>query len=221
MKKIGGTRASSARVSVTAPREPWRKWVMTLLALGFALLVITLLTKENKMLLEDLQNATGIPVESGDKTGVEDIELPLRYSLEGVPANVFVSTELFADYTAKDLKEMSDECGTTYEADHFENLIEEFSGSRKVVYTFSYNDPTQDGNYVVTLVPNAPRYTTLEDFQKDFDICAAGGNMYPQMMNEEWLVFTNSCGSGYDDDSGLPHGCEIMRQAIEPTLRLP
>lgn len=221
MKKIGGTRASAARVSGTAPREPWRKWVLTLLALGFALLVITLLMKENKMLLINLQNATGIPVGSEDKTGVEDIELPLSYSLEGVSANVFVSTELFADYTAKDLKGMSDECGTTYEADHFENLIEEFSGSRKVVYTFSYADPSQDGNYRVTVVPNAPRYTTLEDFQKDFDICAAGGDLYPQMISEDWLVFTNSCGSGYDDGSGLPHGCEVMRQAIEPTLQLP
>lgn len=65
MKKIGGTRASSARVSGTAPREPWRKWVMTLLALGFAMLVITLLTKENRELqvtMKEMSNSRDIAV---------------------------------------------------------------------------------------------------------------------------------------------------------------
>lgn len=60
MKKTGGARTSATRASGTSPREPWRKWVMTLLALGFALLVITLLSKQNKILEEavvDLQNA--------------------------------------------------------------------------------------------------------------------------------------------------------------------
>lgn len=60
MKKTGGARTSATRASGTSPREPWRKWVMTLLALGFALLVITLLSKQNKILEEavvDLQSA--------------------------------------------------------------------------------------------------------------------------------------------------------------------
>jgi len=61
MKKIGGARTSVARASNTAPREPWRKWLMTLLALGFAMLVITVLSKENKLLgvtVTSLQKAT-------------------------------------------------------------------------------------------------------------------------------------------------------------------
>ncbi len=31
-------------------QDPWRKWVLTMLALGFALLVITLISKQNKLL---------------------------------------------------------------------------------------------------------------------------------------------------------------------------
>lgn len=62
MKKNGGARTPVTRVTrapgntTTSPRESWRMWIMTLLGLGFALLVITLLSKENKMLLADLQN---------------------------------------------------------------------------------------------------------------------------------------------------------------------
>lgn len=73
MKKIGGARTSAARVSNTAPREPWRKWLITLLALGFAMLVITLLSKENKMLLADLQNLTKAPETTA--------EYPLSFTL--------------------------------------------------------------------------------------------------------------------------------------------
>ncbi|MEK9156714.1 MAG: hypothetical protein AAB448_01090 [Patescibacteria group bacterium] len=221
MKKIGETRASTVRGLDAKPRESWRMWVMTLLALGFAMLVITLLSKENKMLLADLQNAARIPLEVEEKADAEYVELPLIYSLEGVAAKVFVSTESFVDYTEKDLESMSNECGTVHEAGYFENLIEEFSGSEKIVYSFSSTEPSQQGNYRVTIIPNTPGYTRLEDFQKDFDICAVGGDMYPQMISEDWLMFTNSCGSGYDDGSGLPPGCDVMRQAIEPTLQLP
>lgn len=56
MKK-GGTRSLSARTSAQEPRESWRKWVLVMVALGFALLVITLLMKQNKMLVQNVDTA--------------------------------------------------------------------------------------------------------------------------------------------------------------------
>lgn len=78
MKKVGGTRASSARASGTAPREPWRKWVMTLLALGFAMLVITLLAKENKLLGEAVADLRSATKESEQE---EAVKYPLSFDL--------------------------------------------------------------------------------------------------------------------------------------------
>lgn len=49
MKK-GGSRSVSSRSSSEEPRESWRKWVLSLLALGFALLVITMLSQQNEAL---------------------------------------------------------------------------------------------------------------------------------------------------------------------------
>lgn len=39
------------------PQESWRKWVLTMLALGFALLVITMLTQKNSDLQARLSAA--------------------------------------------------------------------------------------------------------------------------------------------------------------------
>ncbi len=74
--------------------------------------------------------------------------------------------------------------------------------------------------FVVTLLPNKQGYTSLDQFKKDFDICAAGGNAYPTMLNSGWLLFVNACGSGYDDGSGRPHGCDEVEKVVSPTLKL-
>ncbi len=60
------------KVSSSQPRESWRKWVMTLLALGFALLVITLLLKENKILLatmKDMDNDRNVAIYHCEQSG--------------------------------------------------------------------------------------------------------------------------------------------------------
>jgi hypothetical protein len=46
MKKNGGR----APVRAQETQESWRKWVLTMLALGVALLVITMLNNENSMM---------------------------------------------------------------------------------------------------------------------------------------------------------------------------
>lgn len=153
------------------------------------------------------------------KTSTETSE-PLSYSMTGVSATVSKEIKPFA-YTAPTLASMAEECGTTHDTNYFEKLVETFQGRSSTVYTFTYTDKSQDDSqYIVTLLPNAKKYSSVDQFKKDFDICAAGGNAYPKMISKDWLLFVNSCGTGFDDGSGQPHGCEAMRTVIEPTLKL-
>lgn len=145
---------------------------------------------------------------------------PLSYSTSGVSATVSKKTESF-DYTAEGLKGAADECGAQHEIDYFDMLITKFNGANKTVYNFKYQGNSQDaGIYSVTLLPNKAGYTSLEQFKKDFDICAAGGDAYPTMLNSNWLLFVSACGSGFDDGSGRTHGCDEIKKIIEPSLKL-
>lgn len=86
-------------------------------------------------------------------------------------------------------------------------------------YSFIYKGESQDsGIYNVTLLPNLINYQTMEEFGADFSVCTAGSGKYPYMINDEWLVFTGSCGSGYDDGSVLPHGCQEVLDVVKPIL---
>jgi hypothetical protein len=145
---------------------------------------------------------------------------PLSYSTSGVSASVSKETAPF-DYTAEQLKGMADECGSQYTTGYFDQLVSEFSGTTKTIYNFKYTGASQQSDtFVVTLLPNKAGYTSLDQFKKDFDICAAGGDAYPTKLNSNWLLFINSCGSGVDDGSGRPIGCEEVQKVIEPTLKL-
>jgi hypothetical protein len=69
---------SSMKKNGTAEsRESWRTWVLTLLALGFALLVITMLLQENKMLAKNIESIT-LLLQSPSKTYKE---YPLHFDL--------------------------------------------------------------------------------------------------------------------------------------------
>lgn len=145
---------------------------------------------------------------------------PLSYSMTGVSASVSKNTAPFG-YTADQLKSMSEECGAQHEAGYFDKLVTKFSGVTRTIYNFKYQGNSQDaGIYTVTLLPNNAGYTSLEQFKKDFDICAAGGDAYPTMLNSSWLLFVNACGTGFDDGSGRPHGCDEVKKIIEPSLKL-
>ncbi len=137
--------------------------------------------------------------------------------------NLFIvtkDTKTFS-YTTDQLSGMANECGSQHEADYFNKLVAKFNSSTETVYNFKYTGDTQDnGVYTVTLIPNILGYTTLDQFKKDFDICAAGGDLYPTMLNAKWLLFVNACGTGFDDGSGRPHGCDEVRKVVEPSLKL-
>lgn len=166
------------------------------------------------------QEATNPPITTPTKT--EPTE-PLSYSTTGVAATVAKKTAPF-DYTADQLRSMAEECGNgkvSQPSDYFKQLVEKFKGAEKTIYNFKYTGASQaTDTFTVTLLPNKAGYTSLDQFKKDFEICAAGGELYPSMMNANWLLFTNTCGSGASDGSGRPIGCEKVREIVEPTLAL-
>ncbi|MDD4995268.1 MAG: hypothetical protein PHW53_02295 [Patescibacteria group bacterium] len=152
----------------------------------------------------------------------EELPDPLLYSTAGLPVSVSKNAVLF-DYTVEQLEGMAGECGSQHDPDYFDELILKFvaAGATKHIYNLKYSDASQEPDtFVITLLPNEAGYASLDQFKKDFDICAAGGDAYPTMLSENWLLFVNSCGSGFDDGSGRPIGCEKVREIVEPTLKL-
>ena len=152
-----------------------------------------------------------VEVEEGD---------PLLYIIEGVDASVSKDRKPFP-YTADDLFLMNQECGNNQSFSYFDNLVSVFADAEMITYKFKYTNISQEPDtYIVTLISNKAAYSSLDQFSKDFDLCYAGGNKYPYMLNEDWLVFVGSCGTGFSDDSGRPIGCVNIRDAVEPTLKL-
>jgi len=177
----------------------------------------------NKVAQPPVQTAQKVTEPVATKTPAKEEPVnsePLSYSMKGVSATVSKSTAPFG-YTADQLKSMAEECSSQHETGYFDKLVARFSGTNKIVYNFKYQGKSQDaGVYTVTLLPNKAGYASIDQFKKDFDICAAGGDAYPTMLNSNWLLFVNACGTGFDDGSGLPHGCDEVQKIIEPSLKL-
>jgi hypothetical protein len=150
----------------------------------------------------------------------EEPKEPLTYSTNGVSASVSKETESFG-YTSDQLISMAQECGYEQTESYFSNLVSKFSGATKTVYNFKYTGTSQESDtFVVTLLQNKAGYSSLDEFKKDFNQCYAGGYAYPKMLNDDWLLFVNSCGTGFDAGSSRPIGCQEIRDAVEPTLEL-
>ncbi len=126
------------------------------------------------------------------------------------------------EFSAAELTEQSKECGAPKSDSHFTNLLATFdSADEGMEYRFTYRGESQDpASWIVTLVPNTPRYENLLNFKNDFDVCEAGGERYPATVSDRYLLFVSSCGSGFDEGSALSNGCEEVRTFLEPTLRL-
>lgn len=143
---------------------------------------------------------------------------PISYQLS-VDANVTVNELTFGDlFTVDGLKMTSTECGVEREDGYFEDLMAKMAGETVYQYVFTYAGESQRSNsYTVDVVANAAGYDSSVTFTEDFGVCAVGG-MYPQYMNTDWLTFEAGCGSGYDDGSGLPIGCDEVKKNIEISL---
>ncbi|HOX60549.1 MAG TPA: hypothetical protein PLV72_00900 [Candidatus Magasanikbacteria bacterium] len=145
---------------------------------------------------------------------------PLNYSIDEMFVSVSKETAMF-DYTANQLASMAEECGNKQEQEYFDSLVSKFSDTTKTIYKFKYTQTSQESDtFIVTLLPNKTNYSSLNYFKKDFDQCYAGGNAYPTLLNNNWLLFINSCGTGFDDESGKLNGCQKVRDMVEPTLKL-
>jgi hypothetical protein len=94
-------------------------------------------------------------------------------------------------------------------------------GASKTIYNFKYAGTSQASDtFVVTLLPNKAGYSSLDEFKSDFNQCYAGGDAYPTKLNNNWLLFVNSCSTGFDDGSGNPIGCQEVKDLVAPTLQL-
>ncbi|HPA25904.1 MAG TPA: hypothetical protein PLK76_04060 [bacterium] len=175
--------------------------------------------QQNKVVREVTSTVTTDTTETTTADKKEPKE-PLTYSTSGVSASVSKETAPFG-YTADQLVSMAEECGNSQTASYFSNLVSKFSGTTKTVYNFKYTGASQESDtFVVTLMPNKAGYSSLDEFKKDFDQCYAGGDAYPTKLNSDWLLFVNSCGTGFDDGSGKPIGCQEVRDVVELTLKL-
>lgn len=143
-----------------------------------------------------------------------DDKEPLSYSAGEI--EVVKESRPFS-YSSEQLKGMSDECGVERDVAYFDSLTAKFSDSIETIYSFKYQDRNNGSRpFVATLLPNKAEYSSLEEFKKDFDLCAAGGDLYPAQLNKDWLLFVNSCGSG-----ALSQGsCDEIKKQVEPSLKL-
>ena len=150
------------------------------------------------------------------------IEGPLAYSTGDLDVSVRKEVVPVSSlFDAQTLRDNAIGCGAKHPGGYFGALMAKFEGADAQAYVFHYEQPSQDpADYRVTVIPNAPAYEDLAAFRKDFDVCDAGGDRYPRMASAEWLVFVNACGSGFNDGSGRPLGCEEIRQVVEPSLQL-
>lgn len=123
---------------------------------------------------------------------------------------------------SSDLFNESQECGADKDKKYFDGILSKYSADDKgIEYSFRYKGKTQDsGVWKVTVIPNKIGYANLDGFKSDFGLCRAGADMYPTLVSDRWLLFESSCGTGFDDGSGNPHGCEVVRQAVAPTIEL-
>lgn len=176
-------------------------------------------SQQSKVVQKEVVNVTTNTTESttADK---EEPEEPLTYSTNGVTASVSKETKPFG-YITDQLVSMAEECGNNQTSSYFSNLISKFRGATKTIYNFKYTGASQESDtFVVTLLPNKASYSSLDEFKKDFDQCNAGSDAYPKMINSDWLLFVNACGTGFDDGSGKPVGCQEVRDVVESTLKL-
>lgn len=142
----------------------------------------------------------------------------LFYELNDAPVEVTLTSSEF-DYTAQLLLANAEECGSDKDLNYFNELTDKFSSAQKEVYTFTYTEESQSPeSYIVTVLPNVANYQTLDEFKADFDLCFAGGQEYPTELSETSLMFTSSCGSGFDDGSGNPIGCSEIINSVEISL---
>ncbi|MFZ6015091.1 MAG: hypothetical protein ACOYUZ_01920 [Patescibacteria group bacterium] len=159
----------------------------------------------------------GNDIQDVDADKYED---PISYEISSEKIEVFKGYA-DVDYTLEYMQGLAMECGVEHQAGYLEDLVSKYKDQKKMIFEFRYSkDSTSRENiYYVTVLPNVMKYQNMDEFKKDFDICAAGGKEYPKMMNEEWLVFESACGAvAYDPELYRMNGCQFVKEEVGPTL---
>ncbi len=184
----------------------------------FIIIITAIIVGSGVYMFQQNTNKKDAPIVAITKKKAVSTKEPLLYKINNL-VSVTKTTEKF-DYTAKNLEDMAEECSTKYEAGYFDKLVAKFKDTNKTIYSFKYLGNGQgSGIYRATVLPNKAGYTSVEKFGKDFDVCAVGGT-YPSDLNSKWLLFGDSCGSGYADGSGRPNGCDEVYKIIKSSLKL-
>ncbi|RLC35019.1 hypothetical protein DRH14_01740 [Candidatus Shapirobacteria bacterium] len=125
-------------------------------------------------------------------------------------------------FKADELYQNNLECGLSNGLDYFQKFVNSFSENEQGhVYEISYTEPSQEPkSWVLTIIPNQIGYTDIAEFRQNFNICAVGGTTYPFLLSKKYLMFVSACGSGADDMSGLPHGCDIISKTLSDLIKL-
>lgn len=186
---------------------------MKISKVGIAALVVIVLAAVAYVYMKSSEEASEVPTTIDQKTE------PLTYTKNASLFSVTTQEEV-AKVKAEDLLSNSQGCGGNETLSHFQSIASQMKDARKVVYNFTSTDKSQDaGVYRVTALENKAGYKTLDDVKKDWNVCDAGAT-YPIMVNANWMLFSDSCGTGYDDGSGLPHGCSVVQDAVSSSLKL-
>jgi len=126
-------------------------------------------------------------------------------------------------FTPDYLENSSSGCyGATHPLSYYQTVLSKFlSSDLGIYYDFNFIGKSQDsGVYEVTVIPNKPGYQNSDQFNADFGLCDAGDRLYPFLLNSKNLLFIPACGTGYDDGSGLPHGCVQVKNFVENSIKL-
>ena len=125
-------------------------------------------------------------------------------------------------FTPTNLSAQSQGCGTNKDEQYFKTLLSNYGNDDKgVEYDFKYIGQSQGNDtWVVRVIPNKTGYSNFSNFQNDFNACEAGTPNSPFLMSQQNLAFYNVCGSGFDDGSGLTQGCFVVKDFVEPSIKL-
>jgi len=154
--------------------------------------------------------------ENVEKELEENFVIPKEFSFD-IEHGYKITTEDFSvtdHFKAEKLEEYSMECEINNSLAYYENLLLKFKDTTGHLYKVQYGKPSQDsGEWLIRVIPNKVGYKNMDEFQKDFIRCHAGPEL-PVLMNDQYLLLTQSGSGGVDDGSGLPHGLQILQDEL-------
>lgn len=182
------------------------------------------LKDENVFVVSQMDNEKGgmVEVERVDLNPIINEKQFKEFSYSDFGNNFEITSREFKVLDIFNAEELYDSsCIKEKGLEYFKKVLSAYNREDKgIEYQIEYNKPSQPISYfTITVIPNK-LYKSIENFQSDFSICAAGGLRYPHLQSEKYLLFVPSCGSGFSDDSGLPIGCDEVKNIIESTIKL-